>query len=80
MRTIDACPDNPISLKKGATSPAMKLRIPKTSSKKTANETGIVSFSSKSVSDLNSLLKLADEALYNEKKLKKWFYKRFNNK
>ena len=32
---------------------------------------GFVSFSSKSVSDLNSLLKLADEALYNDKRLKK---------
>ena len=32
---------------------------------------GFVSFSSKSVSDLNSLLKLADEALYKDKRLKK---------
>ncbi|NLW10866.1 MAG: GGDEF domain-containing protein [Clostridiaceae bacterium] len=32
---------------------------------------GIVSFSSKSVNDLNELLKIADEALYSDKKLKK---------
>lgn len=32
---------------------------------------GIVSFSSRSINDLNTLLKLADEALYNDKKLKK---------
>lgn len=32
---------------------------------------GIVSFCSKSISDLNTLLKLADEALYTDKKLKK---------
>jgi hypothetical protein len=45
INTIEAWPDNPINLKKGAVKPAIIFRIPKKSSKNTANETGMVSFS-----------------------------------
>jgi hypothetical protein len=44
IKTMEACPDNPISLNSGATQPAITSRIPKTLSRKTPNETGIVSF------------------------------------